>query len=310
MDHVRILVIGAGVNGSICAAGLFKAGLDVTILARGNRYDELCADGIVIEDPFKQTRSTTKVPAIDRLDPADIYDFVLVVVRKNQVADLLPILAQNHSQNIVFMGNNLIGPAEFVKALGKERVMLGSVYGGGKRDGSLIRAMIIKSIPVPFGEIDGTINPRLERLATILHQADFKVEKSRHIVDFQTTHAVGVAIIAKLAIKHGCDTYALARSTDDLRLFIAARREVHQVLRSLGRQIIPWSEATIDAIPAFLQVAGMRALLNSKFGEVGLGWHCSQAPDEMRQLALELEQLVDQAGLPVPAIRKVLAIGS
>jgi ketopantoate reductase len=170
--------------------------------------------------------------------------------------------------------------------------------------------MIIKSIPVPFGEIDGTITPRLERLATILHQADFKVEKSRHIVDFQTTHAVGVAIIAKLAIKHGCDTYALARSTDDLRLFIAARREVHQVLRSLGRQIIPWSEATIDAIPAFLQVAGMRALLNSKFGEVGLGWHCSQAPDEMRQLALELEQLVDQAGLPVPAIRKVLAIGS
>jgi hypothetical protein len=48
------------------------------------------------------------------------------------------------------------------------------------------------------------------------------------------------------------------------------------------------------------------ALLNSKLGGVGLEYHLSQAPDEMHQLAMELQTLVDQAGLPVPAIRKVL----
>jgi hypothetical protein len=42
---------------------------------------------------------------------------------------------------------------------------------------------------------------------------------------------------------------------------------------------------------------------------IGAGWHCSQAPDEMRQLAMELQALADQAGLPVPAIRKVLGLG-
>ncbi len=31
-------------------------------------------------------------------------------------------------------------------------------------------------------------------------------------------------------------------------------------------------------IPSFLQIAGMRVLLNSKLGEVGLAWHVSQAP--------------------------------
>ena len=53
---------------------------------------------------------------------------------------------------------------------------------------------------------------------------------------------------------------------------------------------------------------GKRASPNSKLGEVGLAYHVSQAPDEMIQLANELRTLVDQAGLPVPAIRKVLVM--
>jgi 2-dehydropantoate 2-reductase len=306
MDNARILVIGAGVNGSVCAAGFYNAGIDVTVLTRGKRYEELRDEGIVIEDPFKHKRSVTKVPVINRLDPNDLYDYMLVVVRKNQVADLLTVLAQNRSPNIVFMGNNLSGPDEFTRILGKDRVMMGAVYAAGKRDGSLIRAITSKSIAAPFGEVDGTITPRLKRLAGIFRQAGFKVETSTDIVDSQTTHAVGVALIGKLTIKHGCNASALARSGDDLRLFIDGRREAHHVLRALGRRIIPWSEAAIGVIPGFLQVAGLRTLLNSKLGEVGLAWHCSQAPDEIRQLGMELQALVDQAGIPVPAIRKVL----
>ena len=48
-DNARILVIGAGVNGSVCAASLHKAGINVTILARGRRYEELRNEGIILE---------------------------------------------------------------------------------------------------------------------------------------------------------------------------------------------------------------------------------------------------------------------
>ena len=306
IKNIRILVIGAGVNGSVIASGLYNAGIDVTILARGKRYEQVRDEGIVIEDPFKNTRSVTRVPVIDSLDPQDCYDFILVIVRKNQVADLLPVLAQNKSPNIVFMGNNLSGPEEFVRILGKERVMMGAVYAAGKRDGSLIRAMVVKSIAAPFGEIDGAITPRLKQLINILHEVGFKVEPSTNIVDCQTTHAVGVALIGRLVIKHGGDIKDLARSKDDLLLFIKARREAHVVLRALGRKIISWSEVVIGVIPDFVQVMGFRVLLNSRLGEVGLAWHVSQAPDEIQQLDMELHVLVDQAGLPAPAIRKVL----
>ena len=52
----------------------------------------------------------------------------------------MPMLQPNKSKNIIFMGNNLSGPAEVIRNLGKERVMMGAVFGAGKRENNIIRA--------------------------------------------------------------------------------------------------------------------------------------------------------------------------
>jgi 2-dehydropantoate 2-reductase len=306
-DNARILVIGAGVNGSICAVGLHTAGFDLTVLARGKRYEEVRDGGIVIEDPFKNTRSHTKVPVINRLYAEDFYDYILVVVRKNQVPDLLPVLALNRSPNIVFMVNNPSGPDEFTRVLDKERVMLGFVFGGGRREGNVIRAISgLRGLATPFGEIDGRITPRLTRLVGILCQAGLKSKTSTDISNYLATHAALVAPVGHLLVQHGCDTYALARSTVDLRLLVDAMRETLDVLRATGFKIIPSGTNIIRIIPRFVLVAAMRSLFSTKFAEVGAGWHCSQAPDEMRQLGIELMALVEKSRLPAPAIRELL----
>lgn len=310
MEHARILVIGAGVNGSVIAAGLHDGGVDVTLLARGSRYETIRAEGIVIENPFNGKRTVTRLPVTNRLDAADCYDFVLVVVRKSQVAALLPVLAQNLSPNVVFMGNNLSGPGELVAALGKERVMMGSVYAAGRREGDLIRALVFKYAGSPFGEVDGQITPRLRQLAAIFRQAGFRFKMSRTMVDFAATHAAGVALIGSLIMQHNCDASALARSTSDLRLYVQAQHEAHQVLRAVGFRIVPWTEVVTGSLPDFVQVAAMGWLLKSRMGTVGLAWHVSQAGDEICQLAAELRTLVDKAGIPAPAIRQILAQGN
>jgi 2-dehydropantoate 2-reductase len=307
-DQPRLLVIGAGVNGSACAAALFRAGLDVTVLARGARCDDLKRDGIVIENPFSGARSITRVPVIDQLAPDDVYDFVLVVVRKNQVADLLPALARNSSPNIVFMGNNILGPDDMIRALGSDRVMLGFVFAGGRRFGSVIRAMVMKSrwFTAPFGEVNGTITPRLQRLTGILRSGGFHAKAVTGIADFLVTHGAGVALLGQLLLKHGSDPVALARSRGDLRLMVEARREAFRVLRALGHRITPATEALLAMLPVPVQIAAFALLLNSKFGQVGCS-HVSQAADEMNALADELKVLVERAGIPVPAVRQVLA---
>jgi len=309
-ENARILVIGAGVNGSICAVGLHDAGFNVTVLARGKRCEELLREGIVIEDPLRKTRSVTRVPVIGALDPADLYDYILVVVRKNQVGSLLPVLVGNKSPNVVFMVNNPSGPGEYTRALGKERVLLGFVFGGGRREGSVIRAIRPKLpwLAAPFGEIDGAITPRLKRLVAILRQAGFRAEASKDIVDWQATHAALVPSVAMPIMKYHLDAKALAKSRADLRLMIDAMRETLDVLQKVGYRVIPRSTSAIRFIPRFLMIAGLRMVLPTRFAEIGAVWHVSQAPDEMNQLAMELGLLVGKSGLPVPALRELLGM--
>jgi 2-dehydropantoate 2-reductase len=185
--------------------------------------------------------------------------------------------------------------------------MMGFVFAGGKRDGSVIRAIQTGMAPSPFGEISGAKTPRLMRLVAILRQAGFNAETSTDISDWLATHATLVASIANLTIKYGCDTHSLARCAPDLGLLVDAMRETLDVLRACGRRIIPPRMVLIKIIPRFLLVALLRLLFASKKGEIGIAWHCSQAPDEMRHLGTELEVLVEKSGLPAPAIRKVLA---
>jgi 2-dehydropantoate 2-reductase len=303
-DNVRILVIGAGVNGSVCAAWLFRHGVDVTVLARGKRLAAIQSDGIVIENAFSQKRTVARVRAIGELASGDTYDYILVVVRRNQVAALLPTLAANSSPNVVFMNNNLVGPGEIVAALGTERSMLGFVFAGGKRDGEIIRAIgpfARPMMPTPFGEIDGRVTPRLKRLVKLLNGAGLRAKVSTNIVDYLATHASGVAALVPLALKYGIDVKALARSSDDLKLAATAMRETLPVLKALGHKIVPGGHQILSVTPVSVLALLLRLLCNSRIGEV-----VHQAPDEMRALADDLRAAVIRSGVPAPAIRKVL----
>ena len=306
-ESLRILVVGAGVNGSVCAVELHRAGFNVTVLARNKRYQELMDRGIEIENPLNGARTVTKVAVIDRLTPDDLYDYILVVVRKNQVRDLLPSLAQNCSPCVVFMVNTALGPEEWIAELGADRVMLGFVFAGGRREGSLVRAMRAKGASTPFGEATGAVTPRLTRLIHILNRAGLKARVEPHLPDWLACHAAMVAPLAQLLLKHDCDNYALSRSKTDMRLFAEAFKETIAVLRATGRRIVPRALAVIGALPQFALAALFRLFMSSKYGEIGAAWHCSQAPDEMNQLARELKELVERSGLPVPALCQILA---
>ncbi|NIO06910.1 MAG: alpha/beta hydrolase, partial [Deltaproteobacteria bacterium] len=108
-------------------------------------------------------RTTTHVNVIDYLAPDDAYDLVVVLMRKNQVSAILPILAVNrHTPNVLFMGNNAAGPDEMVEALGRERVLLGFPGAGGYREGHSITFKIAsgRQQPTTFGELDGRTTSR------------------------------------------------------------------------------------------------------------------------------------------------------
>jgi 2-dehydropantoate 2-reductase len=112
---------GAGNIGSLYAAKLKDAGHHVTILARGVRFSEIRECGILLQDFHSGQKSTTRIEAVERLGRDDAYDLVLVILPRNRVNEVLPVLAANrNTPSVMFFGNNAGGPEEMIKAISRE----------------------------------------------------------------------------------------------------------------------------------------------------------------------------------------------
>src|ERR1700730_3160209 len=141
---MKILMYGAGVIGSLYAAKLQEGGHHVTVLARGARLTEIGRHGLVLEDIVSGARTISRVETIERIAPDDQYDVAMVTVRRDQLASIVPELsASRRIPTVVFMLNNPTGSNDLVKALGRDRVLLGFPGAGGTRDGQIVRYAII-----------------------------------------------------------------------------------------------------------------------------------------------------------------------
>ena len=90
---MRILIYGAGVTGSLYAVLLKEAGYYTTIYARGHRLEALQNQGFL----YKKNNIIKKVDIkiIDHLQDNDIYDFIFLTVRENQLYQALKELKSN-----------------------------------------------------------------------------------------------------------------------------------------------------------------------------------------------------------------------
>jgi 2-dehydropantoate 2-reductase len=299
-----ILVYGAGVLGSLYAARLHEAGHEVALLARGQRLVDLREHGVVLENAVTGERTVTQVPTVTALNPDDAYDLVLVIMRKNQVGAILPILAANtQTPNVLFMMNNAAGPGLLVDALGEERVLLGFPGAGGERDGHVIRYVADAGKPYPVvGEIGGAITPRLLRIADVLGQISSGVECSENIDAWLKTHAALVSPVANALYMAGGDIYRLAETRDALVLMVRGIREGFNVLSALDVPILPRKYKTLLWLPEPLLVMALKRLLASELAELAIQRHANAARDEMQQLADEFQLLAHEAHLRTPVL--------
>ena len=64
---MKILVFGAGVLGCNLARNFFRAGKDVTLLARGTWAEEIQKNGLRIKDKFLPRISVSRIPVVTGL---------------------------------------------------------------------------------------------------------------------------------------------------------------------------------------------------------------------------------------------------
>src|SRR5215469_8270912 len=219
---MRILVYGAGAIGSIFAGKMAKNGYHITVLARGNRYKELINNGIILKNSLNNKLETIKTNVIETLNEDDTYDYIIVVVQTNQINDILPVLAKNKSQNIVFVVNNPLGYENWIKSVGYKRIMIGFPSAGGERANGVVNFFIGKGITklfqaTTFGELNGKKTNRLKKLYSIFKKSDFSPSINNKMDWWQKTHVSVILPVAKALYRYQSNNYELAKSHKTLK---------------------------------------------------------------------------------------------
>jgi 2-dehydropantoate 2-reductase len=306
---MRILFFGAGPLGSVYAHLLHQSGEDVTVFARGERYDWLRKNGLVLVNEFTGQKGSSRVNVVNELKPEDEYDLVIVLIRKNKLLPVFEILAASRGvKNILFMGNNALGFDEYVKRLPVEKVLFGFPGAGGG-----IREQVVhyadrekpkdKRRAVTIGEIDGRNKERTLAIKSLFESAGVPVDLTPDIDGWLKYHVALVSPLVGALYKHGCDNYKAAKDKETLRALVRAAKEGGRVLRALGfRKRQPFEFNLFYWLPEFMNMMAVKGLLESKFAEVAFAMHAKAARDEMEDLAREFQELTARTSVDTPNI--------
>ena len=306
---MRILFFGAGPLGSVYAHLLHEKGEDVTVLARGERYDWLKENGLVLLNELTGQKESSQVNVVNELNPEDEYDLVIVLIRKTKLPPVFELLAACPGvKNVLFMGNNALGFDEYVKHLPVEKLLFGFPGAGGG-----IREQVVhyadrekpkgKRRAVTIGEVDGRNKERTVAVETLFESAGVPVDLTTDIDGWLKYHVALVSPLVGALYKHDCDNYQAAKDKETLRALVRAAKEGGRVLRALGfRKRQPFEFNLFYWLPEFMSMMAVKGLLESKFAEVAFAMHAKAARDEMEDLAREFQELTARTSVDTPNI--------
>ncbi|GFP76342.1 ketopantoate reductase family protein [Clostridium fungisolvens] len=279
----RILVFGAGVVGSIYALRFAQSGLDVTLLARGKRMEELKKDGLLYND--KGTIKNILINTVEKLEDDDIYDFIFVPVRYDQAEAALSAIKNNKSKNIITLTNTM-GYERWFEIVG-ERLIPGFPGAGGDLKDGILYAQFgsEKHQGTIFGEINGHITERVKELAKIFEAANLHYEIQENIKAFHISHTATAIVIKHFYTNDGMMDIETAKSESTLTKIATELKENLQKVEQAGIPVIPKETKSMGQVPEKDIIEMYRNMLSNNFTiDVLLGNHAISAKREIMML--------------------------
>ena len=309
MEHpMKILIFGSGVIGSIYAVRLYEAKYDVTLLARGKRYEELNRSGVRIRNMLTGKQTTSSIPCIQELKSTDAYDLVIVTVRLDQLDSILPVLKANSViPLILFMLNNPNGIPHLVKDLAPKHILLGFPGIGGIYRDNGIDYLQIKQQRTTIGEINGQKSSCIQEIKTILETANFTVDISDNMPAWLKVHAVFISCMTAAIMQENGDSRQLSKKRVAVSVMVNSIREGFSACKALGMPIRPVNLNTIFMImPRWFSILYWQYALKGKTGTLAIAPHANAATDEMRLLAEKVITMVRASSQPTPTLDQLL----
>lgn len=303
---MRVLIVGAGVIGTIYAALLFRAGNDVSLFARGRRLAELREHGVIVNNVPAAETSYCSIRLIEELVADDVYDLIVVAVPKSEVPSVLLLLGKNiKTSAVLFMLDTADGFEEWAQFAGKDRLLIGFPGADGDFAGPVVRYALTPSWlrQTTIGELDGSVTERSIEIASVFRSAGIPSSRCQNMHARHLTH---VALILPLtgAIAKSGNVHLLPLRHDLLNLTIDAAREGVRVLEALHVPITPVRFKFILGLPRWVLSRALSCVCSTAMfvTVTSRGW---RARDELRQLTAEFRDMAARSGIPTPAMDRL-----
>ena len=294
---MKILVFGAGVLGCNLARNLFRAGKDVTLLARGRWAEQIRTNGLRIRDKFSLRMSVSRIPVVTELKADHAYDVIFVVLRYTQLDAIGDALRANGTKNIVFVGNNVRARA-LAAALPEKNVLFAFASSAGHREPGHVAPIDLKKITI--GQLaDAPSNEAL--IGQIFGGTKYKVAYEPNMEDYLLCHAAFVLPVAFACYKADGDLKKLRGDTAYLNRMIDANLEGYRAIRNAGHAILPESDADFESA-AYRRTClrFFKLMCATSLGKICASDHAMNAVDEMGALNRDLKRFFDETGAAHP----------
>jgi 2-dehydropantoate 2-reductase len=296
---MKVLIVGAGVVGTVYGAHLAAAGHDVSVLSHGPRTGEVTAGGLSACDVGSGRRTEAKAAMVP--EASEQYDVVLVAVRRDQLGsacDRLSFLVGKPA--IIFLGNNPAGRSAITRDLPGD-LYLGFPGVGGVMTGGTAEFAFIKQQPTA---LQAASDPRLADLEAALAGRGFAVQRVTDMDGWLAYHAAFIACIAAALYRCGTDPARLAADHGTLRLMCQAITEAFAALRADGTAGLPRNLAVLHT--RLLRPVAVRywaRTMGSPAGELWFAAHCRHAEAEMRALGHDMAARITDS----PALAELIS---
>ena len=288
---MKIAVMGSGGIGGYFGGLLVRAGEDVTFIARGAHLEAIQMNGLQVRSAagdFHVRAKATDDPAA--VGPVDLILFCVKGYDTDAAGSQIRSMVGRQTVVLCLL-NGVDNEERLAAVLGKEHVLAGVVHILSTISAPGVISQTAGPRSLKFGEEDGRVTPRAERILAVLKGAGIQAELSTRIqVDLWEKFLFicaqgGVTALARLSIGEilGCaETAALYRDVME---------EVAAVGRAKG---VPLSADAVDRAMAFAR--GLQPGMRSS-----LAYDLSQGNRlEVETLAGSVVRYGREAGVPTP----------
>ena len=294
---MKFMVFGAGVLGCNLANNFFRAGKDVTLLARGTWAEEIRSNGLRIKNTLSRRTAVSRIPVAAVLSPEDAYDVIFVAVRYTQIETIIETLRASRAKTIIFLGNN-VHTSETAALLPEKNVLFAFTSAAGHRESNYVDSVDLRKITVgPLRDA-----PSQERLIQeIFAGMKYKVTYEPNMGDYLLCHAAFVLPAVFACYKTDGNLKKLKKDNAYLNRLIDANIEGYRAIRNAGHEILPEADKKFEGV-AYRKTCFrfFKLMCATVRGKICASDHAMNAVDEMRALNRDMKAFFDAAGAQYP----------